>query len=789
MKLRISHPSLLILTLFLILFDARNAAFAGPQAQAGPYHIELTTEPGVVPASGRAKLLIKVTDGSGKPVEGVTIHSLTKMPGMNMGEREESAIPVPGQPGVYAAPASFAMEGGYEDTLKVEGPLGSATAMIALATGQNTATPSSSRSGGKELLTFSSLLPWLIGFSIVAFVIFILARMRQTGQRLSLRGLAKPSVIGGLLLLAVILWGAVYAVNHFRRPGAWTPIEIQGMEMNLPAPLGTAPVELAMVERGSMESAVRYTGQAVGYLEQDVTPRVTGMLIWMPLYAGDRVKRGQLLARQDTSQSAPQVAAQKGQVAMSQQGVGVAQKDYLQAIAMVGEAHAEVGTKKGAIESARAEVTAAEEERANTQAGVEAARSMDSDASAQLQAAQADQQYWRDEINREASLLKARAVTQEEYQREKAQAQTADSKAAQAQARIIQVQAQIRAAQSGERKADAMIASAKAKLAQAQNDLQAHNAHVRSAQAAADSAHQKIAQAEAGVRQARGTLAGVFATQGYSEIRSQTDGVVTQRMISPGTLVNPGQILLRIAQISPIRLQANVTESDLQKVRVGSRVRVNNQNGSVVTVQITSIAPSIDTTARTGIVEAVVPNRDRRFLPGQYVTMDISTGRSDRTLRVPTRAIRYHAPPSGNAISTQSTPTVWVADPLPGQENRYTVHEVTVQIGMSDGKNTEILSGLQAGQKVVISGQDNLKNGDTANLIKSQAADNTPMPRNSGENIMRETSDTSRATTPAPMNSHALYTCPMHPEVEKHLPGACTKCGMALVPKRTGGAR
>ncbi len=49
----------------------------------------------MVPSTGRAKLLLKLTDASSKPVQGATIRSLTKMPGMNMGEREETAIPVP----------------------------------------------------------------------------------------------------------------------------------------------------------------------------------------------------------------------------------------------------------------------------------------------------------------------------------------------------------------------------------------------------------------------------------------------------------------------------------------------------------------------------------------------------------------------------------------------------------------------------------------------------------------------------------------------------------------------
>lgn len=522
-------------------------------------------------------------------------------------------------------------------------------------------------------------------------------------------------------MLGLILWAAVYAVGHFRRPGAWTPIEAESMQMNLPAPEGAAPVEVATVEEGAIESTVRYTGQAVGYVEQEVTPRVTGVITWMPLYTGDHVRRGQVLARLDTSQSAPQVAAQTGQVAVSQQGVSVAQKDYQQALAMVGEAHAEVGTRQGAIEAARADVRAAQQERASALAQSDAAQTMSADAAAQLQSAQADQQYWRDEIDREASLLKAGAVTREEYQREKAQAEGADSKVRQAQARIAQVEAQIRAAQSGVQKADAMIASAQSKLAQAESDLSAHEAHVRSARAAADSARQKIAQAEAGVRQARGVLASATATEGYSEIRSEIDGVVTQRIISPGVLVNPGQTILKVAQISPIRLQTNVTEADLARIHVGAPITVESQSGSGTRLpaRVTSIAPAIDPTARTGIVEAVVPNRDGRFLPGQYVVMDVSTGRSGRTLQIPTRAIRYHTAPIGEQGSAESVASVWIADAVPGQTGQYTVHEATVTTGMSNGRTTEILSGLRAGQTIVTAGQDNLKSGETASLAQA----------------------------------------------------------------------
>jgi RND family efflux transporter MFP subunit len=755
-------------------------AHAGPRAAAGPYRVEVTTDPAVIPV-GRARLLLRLTDAAGKPVSGAQVRTLAKMPGMEMGEREESALPQPGQQGIYVAPAQFAMAGGYTVTLRITGPQGPATATVPLQTGQDTGA-----NGGR--LGAVAMLPWLIGLLGAAFLLY---RVWRTGQRPNWRAVFNRQVLGGLLLLALMLTGSIYAVRSLRRQGAMTPIEAQAMEMATPPPPGTAPVALATAHRGAVTSTIRYTGQAVAYVEQDLYPRVTGWITWMPFYAGDRVRRGQVLARLDTSQVRPQVGERRAAVAMAEQGAAVARFEYQQAQAAVHEAHAEAGMRRGALSGAQRELDAAREERVTADADLAAAETQVADADAQVRAAQAEREYVVAELRRSGNLLKEGAVSEEEHQRVTAQAEGAESKVRQAQARTRQVEAEVRAARARLRKADAMIAAAEAKVEQTTSELAAHRAHVRASEAAARAARQRIAQAQAGVAQARAALTAAATTRGYTEIRSQVDGVVTQRVISPGVLVNPGQLILKIAQIQPIRLQANVAEADLPRVRVGARVTVRRQGETGgVAARVTSVAPAVDPVARTGLVEAVVPNRDLRFLPGQYATMEIATGERRDALRVPARAIRWRTPPSGDIISTESTPTVFVAEPATGREGEYTVREAPVRVGLRGGDTFEIVSGLKEGEQIVVAGHEYLRNGDAVRAVEAMTAESPgassppshPFPAKSQEGVPAE-GGSSRS------RSVATYTCPMHPEVVQNGPGKCPKCGMDLVPRKKESGR
>src|SRR5207237_5678564 len=99
------------------------------------------------------------------------------------------------------------------------------------------------------------------------------------------------------------------------------------------------------------------------------------------------------------------------------------------------------------------------------------------------------------------------------------------------------------------------------------------------------------------------------ATEDYATIKSQIDGVVAARQATQGQLLNAGQSILTVAQVSPIRLQANVPENDFARIKVGDVVKVAHRGSSeqAVSAYVSTVSPSLDPVSRTGMVEAVVP--------------------------------------------------------------------------------------------------------------------------------------------------------------------------------------
>ena len=519
-------------------------------------------------------------------------------------------------------------------------------------------------------------------------------------------------------VIAAVILGTGWAVKHYQKPGQLDVLTAQAMDMSqMRPPIGAAPVALASVRYGTLADTVTYTGSILAYNEQDISSRITGTLVALPVYPGDSVRAGQLVARLDTSQVGPQAAQAAAEARQAASGTQVAELTHsLRSSAALAQASAQADAAKQGVADAQAEA--------------EAGRAAILDAQAGVRSAQAGAGYWKTEITREKQLADAGAVSQQEYQNELAQAQTAGAALAQAQAKVDQARASAQSAQAKVQMARRQVDAAQAGIQLAQADSAVTQSQTRLAQANADAA--KAAAQTATVQ------------QDYSRIAAPFGGVVTARPVAPGTLVQPGTVILKIAEIDQVRVQANVAVEDMAGVHRGTPVSImvpGDSRGGTIAARVTSVFPSASSQTRTAVVEAVVPNPGHRLLPGAFVTMQIARNTVTDKLLVPASAV----------VSENGQSSIWTAgaaaaasqvyectvchmhysaadakknhyrDPMDGgrlvpvktaQAAGMTVHQVVVQVGATNGSLTEVSSGaLTAGTQVVSHGQAGLTDG------------------------------------------------------------------------------
>ena len=545
----------------------------------------------------------------------------------------------------------------------------------------------------------------------------------------------KLSVVIAVIIVAAVALATSWAVKRYHKTGQLDVISAQAMDMSqMRPPVGAAPVALVSIKTGALGDTVTYTGSVVALNEQDITPRIAGTILSLPVYPGDSVRTGELLAQLDSAELG-------------------AKTDQAVEVARAAEVNAQVAHlthhlhHKAAIAQASAEVAAAAQGVSDAQAEAQAAHDSITEAQAGVQSATSNNVYWKTEIAREKQLADAGAVSQQEYQNELAQAQAAADTLKQSHSKVSEASAMARASQSKVLAAERQKDAAGATEQMAQADLVV--AQAQALQAEADASASQSAVREAAI------------VQGYTRITAPASGVVTARPVAPGTLVQPGTVILRIAEIDQVRVQANVAVTDLVGISIGSPVLITAQDASsAVHAKVTSIFPSASTETHTAVVEAIVPNLNHRLLPGAFVTMKFSKPTMSDKLLVPASSV----------VSQNGQSYVWIArggsgatgptyecvichihytaaqaakfhyrDPMeggkliplkgtstPAPSGMVTAHEVAVQVDGSDGTTTEVTSNdLTADAKVVSHGIAGLTEG--ARIVATAWGPNGPV--------------------------------------------------------------
>ena len=191
-------------------------------------------------------------------------------------------------------------------------------------------------------------------------------------------------------------------------------------------------------------------------------------------------------------------------------------------------------------------------------------------------------------------------------------------------------------------------------------------------------------------------------------LRAPIDGIVAQRYLDVGNMTAPGVPLFSLVDDRTVKIVTTVAEKDWPAVQKGmaAEVRVDAHPGKVFQGRVALVSPLVDPATRTARVEIHVPNSERRLAGGMFANLRLILGARD-ALAVPADAIQ-RLPGTGQ-------PYVYVvADG--------TAHVRNVVTGMHQGDTVAIESGLTAGERVVVRGQNRLREGRPVILAAPDSA-------------------------------------------------------------------
>jgi RND family efflux transporter MFP subunit len=195
--------------------------------------------------------------------------------------------------------------------------------------------------------------------------------------------------------------------------------------------------------------------------------------------------------------------------------------------------------------------------------------------------------------------------------------------------------------------------------------------------------------------------------RGFNRVVAPFDGVVTRRNVDVGDLVNAGnggtgQALFAVAQVDPLRLYVYVPQMYARQIKIGDAVTVTlaERVGQQFRGTIARTARAIDTATRTMQVEIQVPNPTGALIAGSYVQVTLPINVDARALVVPTNVLLFR--PEGTRVA------------LVDSGGR--VHLTSVKLGTDFGTSVEVLSGLNASDRIVLNPADSLADGDVVTL-------------------------------------------------------------------------
>jgi Cu(I)/Ag(I) efflux system membrane fusion protein len=203
--------------------------------------------------------------------------------------------------------------------------------------------------------------------------------------------------------------------------------------------------------------------------------------------------------------------------------------------------------------------------------------------------------------------------------------------------------------------------------------------------------------------------------QAHIPITAPSSGVLSALNVREGETISMGAPLFKITALDPVWLNAEIAESASAQARVGSMVEITTASlpNQVLQGRVAQLLPNINTATRTLTGRITLANPHQSLIPGMFVQVRFVGSNHADSLLVPSEAV----------IVTGTRSLVFVVK----SDGHFT--PVDVKTGQESQGQTQILSGLSAGQQVVVSGQFLLDSeaslkGVTSRMLPAAQTDN-----------------------------------------------------------------
>jgi len=436
-----------------------------------------------------------------------------------------------------------------------------------------------------------------------------------------------------------------------------------------------AAVEVAEIRRGDLVASLAATGIVEAY-QAEVSPEVVGRVMAVMVEEGQRVETGDVLARLESAQEEAGLAQQQAALAASR-------AEAAQAAAALAQ---ERSASRARIARAEAGLGAARARLKDLEAG---ARPQEIESVRQsVVAAQTQARLARDDYRRIRDLYQEGAVSQADRDQARTRMEGTEAALKQARENLALVEEGARSEQ---------LAAAKAEVGAAQAELEA--AHASTGQVLVW--ERNLEAAEAGVALAEAALAQARSSLGKTEILSPVTGWVARRYADAGDLGSPGSALFLITDDRGIWVTAEVDEEDVDLIHEGQKVQVTAQalarpiEGTVAEVGRAAFPRGLQQT-RARIVRCKVRLEGGAELlrPGMEVDVNGSRLLAAEALLIPLEAL----------VESEGEHFAWVV--RGGKARRR-----QIEVGRRSYQEAQVLSGLEEGDQVVVSGSRGLKEG------------------------------------------------------------------------------